>query len=197
MKQSQFDFSFAYNPPSLEQILPTLFSNHSQVCIYGAGEYGLQCYYLLKDSGINTNIFCDQDERKHGVILDNIECVPYQKLQNNSVKRNAVVFVCIDNGRKVREKLLYDNFQYVYLKEDIFKLIDLGLVNPYKGYQTLEIAQLDRIEQVNQFRKALYDLSTQVSTLSDEGEFDKFGEALMDILIDAKKRRKDIEYTSD
>lgn len=196
MKQSQLRLLFAYNPPLFEQILPVIFNGHYQICIYGAGEYGLKCYYLLKDSGINTKIFCDQDERKHGIILDNIECISYEKLQNIATDKNIVIFVCIDNGKKVKEKILYDNFQYVYLQEDIFKMIDLGIMNPYKSYQTLEVAQLHTIAQINEFRRALYDANTQAPTLSDETEFDNFNKALMDILIDARRRR-DIEYTAD
>ena len=113
MTKEQIDVLSVENPPAKDMILPAILNNYYCVCIYGAGEYGLQCYFLLKDSGVNVTMFCDQDIKKHGVLLDDAVCISYEKLKSIN-KKNLIIFVCMDKGRMIKEKILSDNI-YIYI----------------------------------------------------------------------------------
>lgn len=156
MTKEQIDVLSVENPPAKDMILPAILNNYYCVCIYGAGEYGLQCYFLLKDSGVNVTMFCDQDIKKHGVLLDDAVCISYEKLKSIN-KKNLIIFVCMDKGRMIKEKILSDNiYIYIYIRENILDLIEKNLLNPYRTYKKISIQnKIDKIKKIKQYS---YDL---------------------------------------
>ena len=177
MTKEQIDVLSVENPPAKDMILPAILNNYYCVCIYGAGEYGLQCYFLLKDSGVNVTMFCDQDIKKHGMILDNAVCISYEKLKSIN-KKNLIIFVCMDKGEFIKEKILSDNI-YVYMRENIFSLIDKQLLNPYRKYKKLSI--INRLDKIEKIRKHSHDLLQESSINRYElNEFEDISEKILE-----------------
>lgn len=81
-------------------------AGHGDVIIFGAGNYGSNLAYLLKTKGIAVACFSDNDERKHGKILNGIPIESLQKCMETYA--NAVYLVANELKSKEIKKGLMD-----------------------------------------------------------------------------------------
>ncbi len=187
--KSQFDTWSIQNPPRKETVLPAILNQHYEVCIYGAGQYGLECYFLLKDSGVQTAMFCDRDKQKWGFVLDDVSCISYEELEKKG-KEKLVIFICIKNPHILKQQFTLACFPHVYTREDILGMAGQGIINPYKNEEGLDIFEPEKIRQIDWFREAFYKKEADRAKLPEPGTGDKFEEALVNILRNADKRRQ-------
>ncbi len=196
MYKRDFDTLSIKNPPRKEKIIPTVLNDYFRVCIYCAGEYGLKTYFALKSSGIKVALFGDRDESKQGYVLDDVECVSYHQLQRMD-KRNLFVFICIKEFELLQEFFRQAGFSYVYSIKDIEEMQKNGLINPYAQWDTVDYAQKDKLQKVNQFREDF--VRVYYEGLDAVGEYDagdSLEHDLLWILNNAGRRRNKVENTS-
>lgn len=187
--KAQFDKLSIKNPPPKYKIIPTILNCYHQVCIYGAGVYGIRNYLLLKESGVKVTFFCDRDPAKQGIVLDDIKCISLEELEKKE-KENMVMFICIQNGAVLREKFETMGIPYVCTSETISDWIVSDILNPYQNKEKLDLDNTETINKINGFRNYLVHMEDNTADISDLDTADDFERMLKDILVNEQSRKK-------
>lgn len=92
-----------------------------KICIFGAGQWGLQTYYELSDRMINIESFCDNDKNKYGHIINDKYCVSFNELKK--IKDDILVIIAVKAiTENIRKQLQDNDFKYIATKQEINKL---------------------------------------------------------------------------
>lgn len=187
--KSRFDVLSIKNPPPKYKIIPTVLNHYYQVCIYGAGVYGIRNYLLLKESGVKISFFCDRDSEKHGIILDGVTCISLEELEARE-KKNIVIFICIKDGNTLKEEFQKAGFPYVYTSETISDLIGADFLNPYQDKEKLDLNKGEMIDKINLFRNQLAHMTCSTVKADGFDNTDSFEKMLKDVLVNENTRKK-------
>tara|TARA_A100001015_G_scaffold315036_1_gene425898 strand:+ start:1722 stop:3617 length:1896 start_codon:yes stop_codon:yes gene_type:complete len=121
-------------------------NNAKNILIYGAGEAGVQCYESMQtNKSFNTIAFIDDDKKKYGLKINNIEIISPLKISEYIKKyRINLVLICIPSlniieRRQIIEKI--SNFDVsVKTLPSIDNIIDKNV--SYLGLQDLDLDDL-------------------------------------------------------
>ncbi|MDR2731978.1 MAG: glycosyltransferase [Fibromonadaceae bacterium] len=92
-----------------------------QLCIFGAGNYGLQLYHEFLTLKIETDFFADNDAKKHGKTVKNgVKCLSFEELLK--VKEDTLVIVANRMPEAIVEQLNASHFPFVTTKQQIDEL---------------------------------------------------------------------------
>ena len=94
------------------------------LCIYGAGKYGIEIYYQLKNQGIQVDFFSDRNKEKWGYALDGIFCISPQELLKFEKTKTTIII-----GIKNNIENLYKHFN----SQGIYKVIRWHEISDYFG----------------------------------------------------------------
>lgn len=83
------------------------------LCIYGAGKYGIEIYYKLRNRGIQINFFSDRNEKKWGYALDNVFCISLQELLKCEKTKTTVIIGIKNNTGKLYQYFMDQGFHKV------------------------------------------------------------------------------------
>lgn len=114
-------------------------ANGKKICIYCMGEYGIQTYYKLKESGIRIDCFGDRDINKQGYVLDGLYCKSYEEVVKLD-KENTIIIVAIKYPQSLIQIFRNVGFKDVYDKESAMKLLC--------GNSKIEIEPLNEINEI-------------------------------------------------
>lgn len=116
------------------------------------GDYGLETYFKLKDSGVKINYFADRDPKKKGYALEGLYCGSYEELLREN-RENCMVIVAVKNPEDLIEKFKQEGFRQVYDKETAIKILSSKTV--IKTEEPLK--DIYRIEQMKEnIQKLVY-----------------------------------------
>lgn len=91
-----------------------------KICIFGAGEWGIRLYYELRNRLINVDYFCDNNPEKYGYLIDNRECISFDRLKEE--KDDVLVIISIKTATETIKKQLIDSdFKFFISKQEIDK----------------------------------------------------------------------------
>ncbi len=147
------------------------------ICIYGAGRYGIEIYYLLNRNKVSIDFFVDKDENKWGYILEDMYCISPEELLSFDRNETIIIISLKSSANKLIEYFKEKGFNRVYGKEEITKVLALNSVKD-------KIDAIQDIEYLNVMKQKLCDvlyLKKEVSDIDDK---------LRGILEDYKKRNR-------
>ncbi|RED57586.1 glycosyltransferase [Cohnella lupini] len=88
-----------------------------QVCIFGAGNYGLRLLQELKDRQVQVDFFSDNDPSKWGLNFNQVECIEPAAL--SPYKENMLVLVAARTPGEIVKQLTFAGYPYVRKKQDL------------------------------------------------------------------------------
>jgi glycosyltransferase involved in cell wall biosynthesis len=88
-----------------------------QVCIFGAGNYGLRLQQELQGRRIRIDYFSDNDSNKWGRMFEGIECVAPTSLAE--LKETVLVIVASRTPDEMVKQLTLAGFPYVHTKQEL------------------------------------------------------------------------------
>lgn len=119
----------------LQQYLKELSGGKAEnICIFGAGEYGIQLYQELRNKMVTVQCFADNNSDKWGYFFDSIDCIAPQRLLEK--KETLLVIVAMQNPNAVVEQLRSADFPYITTKQALDEI--LLEVSPVKWITSLE-----------------------------------------------------------
>jgi hypothetical protein len=92
-----------------------------KVCIFGAGYQGKILKCELEHRGIPVACFCDNDARKHGMLLDGALCISADEL--SKAKDDTLVIVAADVSDVIAARLRDAGFSRIAIKKELDALI--------------------------------------------------------------------------
>jgi len=92
-----------------------------RICIFGAGFHGKLLKYELEGRGIRVDFFCDNDNEKHGKIIDNIPCRPLPDIERE--KETFLVIAAVDDSDGIEAQLEHMGFPYHFPKKSIESIL--------------------------------------------------------------------------
>lgn len=102
-KMDWFCLMIKKNKEILPRLLNAFFQeNLFEIMIWGTGNWGANCYEILKDEKINITLFIDNDLSKRGQLFHNIKILAPQDLP----KEKAFVLIAVKNGIDVIKQQL-------------------------------------------------------------------------------------------
>lgn len=116
------------------------------LCIYGCGECGIQIYFLLKESGIHINFFCDRDKSKKGYVMDGVSCITYEELLRMEAQ-DAILIIGIAHGEGLVDEFRELGFKKVFYYVNIRQELYAELLKAQEKKSLLEIEDLQRLKQ--------------------------------------------------
>ena len=94
----------------------------SEICIFGAGRYGIRTAIDLLSKGIKVNSFCDNNEKLwNKEILAGIPCISIKDICGR--KSEILVILSLKQQSEVKHFLEKENFTYVILREEIREVL--------------------------------------------------------------------------
>jgi len=94
----------------------------SEICIFGAGRYGIRTAVDLLSKGVNITCFCDNNEKLwNKEILTGIPCVSIKDICRR--KSEILVVLALKQQREVKQFLEKENFPYVLVREEIREVL--------------------------------------------------------------------------
>lgn len=107
------------------------------ICIYCAGEYGIDLYHLLRENGVHVNYFGDIDKTKNGYFIDGVTCISYDDMMLLD-KKHCFIIVAKKNPDDLVNQFKENGFWYVtdYLKiKKILKtpVVERKAMNYFEG----------------------------------------------------------------
>jgi FlaA1/EpsC-like NDP-sugar epimerase len=114
-------------------------NSRKQTIIYGAGNAGVQLVESLKKSTVYAPIaFIDDDETKHGTILNSLDVFPFEKIDSLIKKKDAkiLLFAVPSVGDKQRTRILKKLTKYP-LEVKILPSVD-NIVNGIVSLDTIK-----------------------------------------------------------
>jgi len=99
------------------------------ILIAGAGERGIQLYYILKKHDVNVDAFLDNNQQKQSELICGICCYPINHFEK--IESECVVYVSPENCEE-----LYGQIRGIYSHVVSKKVIDLLFSSPFNvGYK--------------------------------------------------------------
>lgn len=96
----------------------------SKIFIYGMGKVGIKIFMLLRDNGYDIEGFIDSDYNKQKCKFEGKGCISIDQLLNMR-DSNYLVIVAIEDGLKVKEKLLADGMENVIFYKELPDIISV------------------------------------------------------------------------
>ncbi len=108
----------------------------NKVIIFGAGKQGKLINKILKQYSIDTEYFCDNDVRKQNTVIDDVRCISYEDLKNDT---NVLVIVSMaKESDEVYKQLISDGFKKLLEYSDIDRCFRNEVIN-YQDYDYLKV----------------------------------------------------------
>ena len=120
--------------------------NETKICIYCMGEYGIQTYYKLKDSGIRIACFGDRDRKKDGYAFDGLYCVSYEEVLKFD-REKTIIIVAFKYSKELIQIFEDMGFKNVYDKERAIEL--------FCGEKKITRTPLTDIEEIRQLKNLI------------------------------------------
>ena len=130
------------------------FNKKNNLILYGAGTLGKVTYQTLKKKGIEVDFFCDSDERKHHLKVEQKNIISPEKLK--TFEKDTDIFVCNIYFSSIVPFLKESGFKNIYNSSELFSDLD---VNNFKivtadGKSIMEPLKLKReIDFYNEMSK--------------------------------------------
>jgi glycosyltransferase involved in cell wall biosynthesis len=92
------------------------------VHIFGAGDWGLWAYYLLRFCNVDVRAFIDNDRRKHGAtVVDGVPCISFAEAEKG--KSGILVVVAIRENADVSAQLRDADFPFAITKNALDEIM--------------------------------------------------------------------------
>lgn len=106
--------------------------------IYGRGVKGLEAYFFLRGCGEEIEYMIDNDRKKQGKVLQNLNCISYEEFLKIG-NRNTKIIVSPQKNKEIVDDLQKDGFKNIELWSnhiinidfDNFKLNDADLAQHF------------------------------------------------------------------
>lgn len=106
--------------------------DNRKVVVFGAGQNGLAIAKVLGENRVKVDFFCDSDERKHNLNINDIKCIGMDELKK--YKEESIVFVSPYYDEEIRIQLQNQGITNVVSKE-LIKVLKLMMFSTTKeGY---------------------------------------------------------------
>lgn len=115
------------------------------ICIYGCGECGIQTYLLLRENEIYINCFGDRNIDKHGYVIDDLICRPYEEIIH--MDKNILLIVAIAHGERICNEFKITGFKNVVYYKNIVSALALDTPQKADISDLLDIVRLKRLKQ--------------------------------------------------
>ncbi|GHV57579.1 hypothetical protein FACS1894216_22120 [Synergistales bacterium] len=91
------------------------------LCVFGAGYQGKLLKFEMERRRLRVSCFGDNDEHKHGTIIEGIPCVSFDELAG--IKSDILVIIATDLSDIIETQLKGAGFPYVITKKNLDALI--------------------------------------------------------------------------
>lgn len=100
----------------------------NNICIFGAGQYGIEVLKELDRRGVYVECFCDNNSNKWETKVEGIKCISIDELCER--KDKLLVLVCLSQEKEVYTQLKKLGIQEVIKKSDLEQV--LFNISPYE-----------------------------------------------------------------
>jgi len=100
------------------------FNKKNDLILYGAGTLGKVTCQVLKAKGIETDFFCDSDDRKHHLKVEEKNIISPEKLK--TFEKDVDIFVCNIYFSSIVPFLKKAGFKNIYNSSELFSDLDVN-----------------------------------------------------------------------
>ncbi len=130
-----------------------------KLCIFCAGDYGLNLYQDLSCRLIRPDCFSDNNPQKWGYVMEGRYCIPPTELE----KENTLIIVAIKNNPEALVTQLKEKgFLYVVTKNEVDRLMEevppIKWLMEAKKYEKLDYSSKEVIEIIDKFNQTLFEV---------------------------------------
>ncbi|MHB8129584.1 MAG: glycosyltransferase family 2 protein [Mobilitalea sp.] len=129
-----------------------------KLCIFCAGDYGMNLYQDLNYRLIRPDYFSDNNPNKWGYTLEGLYCIPPVELD----KENTLLIVSIKNPEAVVNQLKEKGFLYVTTKREVDHLMEevppIKWLVDAKKLEKVDYSAEDVTQLVDKFNQTLFEV---------------------------------------
>jgi len=142
-----------------EKLINISNGNAKNLCIFCAGDYGIQLYHDLTNRLIRPDCFSDNNSQKWGYLIEGIYCLNPMELDKN----NTLIIVSMKNPEVLVNELISKGFKYVITKIEIDRLLEsvppIKWILESKKYEKVDYSTEEMCELIDQFNQTLFEIS--------------------------------------
>lgn len=146
-----------------------------KVCIFGAGQRGIDLYEFLRNRLIKVDFFADNDHCKEGYFFFNMDCVHTNNLLES--KEDILFIISIKKYEPIMNALKEKGFKYFTTKETIEKVF--ADISPVKAF--IDLKHQDNIDYTDEniqnliqiFNFSIYDICRHYEAIIEKLMFER------------------------
>lgn len=131
-----------------------------KLCIFCAGEYGIQLYHELRNRLISVHFFADNNSSRWGYLLENIECISPKQLE--VYKQNTLIIVANRDPSAIVCQLKKSGYPYVVTKQEIDKVLSevprIKWMTSLENIENIDYSSKDVIVMMQFLNQTIFDI---------------------------------------
>lgn len=161
LQQSEIPAGLSNELKRLNEYITALSAGKAkQICIFGAGEYGVRLYQELRSKLIKVDFFSDNNPAKHGYLFDNISCLDLHQLEMQ--KEDTLVIVASRTPTGIVDQLKSKNFPYLITKQEMDRILiqvpPVKWVTALDSIEGIDYSSTDVVLLLRKFNQTIYDI---------------------------------------
>jgi len=129
-----------------------------KLCIFCAGDFGINIYQELNYRLIKPDSFSDNNPNKWGYVLEGIHCIPPTELN----KENTLLIVAMKNPETLANDLREKGFLYVTTKGEVDRLMEevppIKWLVEAKKIENVDYSSKGMIQLVDKFNQTIFEI---------------------------------------
>lgn len=145
----------------LEQQIKELSGGKAEnLCVFGAGEYGIQLYQELRSRMVTVHCFADNNPDKWGYLFDSVNCISPQNLLER--KETILIIVAIQNPQSVVEQLRSAGFPFITTKQTLDEILlavpPIKWITGLEDIEGIDYSSKESVVLIQKFNRIIFEI---------------------------------------